>query len=339
MAKSTEKQHQAQEDGALTRTKSPSQSLEDTASQQTSESSADLPVNDLSNGVTASQEVKVSPHWETGGRVRKSRYKPKPKPAGEGMKKLLELMPDDVKAKLKPYDPVEVEQNRLTSERAYYQRLAEPEPERQYTPSQRHTIAFNIAYNKLSELVAISKHNYEDSERQLRLLHHITACRVDNEVYDKQHRVDTRLGVLLYGKVGCGKTSLMQSLEVTTVSLKMPVYSCNRLAETFSKSGREAIDKFIRASHDLCFDDLGDEKETKNYGDLLNFSGIITARYEVFNAKGLKTYFTTNLSLPEILDRYGERAFDRLMAMCNPIRLPDDFPKFRNKDKREEVQV
>lgn len=76
------------------------------------------------------------------------------------------------------------------------------------------------------------------------------------------------------------------------------------------------------------FDDLGTEQKANNYGKATEiFKRIIEDRYDKWKYTGLRTHFTTNLDNKEMIERYGERAYDRLKEMCSLILYPFDGSK------------
>jgi len=139
-------------------------------------------------------------------------------------------------------------------------------------------------------------------------------------------------GILLAGCVGSGKTSLMQILRPLA---SFGMVSCRHVARDFSTDGGKILDKYGRylptqpitgstpgTIKDYCFDDLGEEKNSKFYGVESNvMAEIIQDRYEYYLSQGAKTHFTTNLKPEEIENEYGDRVWSRLKEMCHIIYL------------------
>lgn len=144
-------------------------------------------------------------------------------------------------------------------------------------------------------------------------------------------------GILLMGKVGCGKTLLFQCLvnllrmftghnrnnnRVEKLDANfIPAYS---LVEMFSIKGYdmfvgELYFNNIRVSlmsERLFIDDIGSENIVSNFGNTTNVVGeLILRRYD----KGKKTFATTNLDPKTLKSFYGERVYSRLNEMCNFI--------------------
>ena len=67
-------------------------------------------------------------------------------------------------------------------------------------------------------------------------------------------------------------------------------------------------------------DDLGVESSLKYYGNECNVPGeILLTPYELFVAKGLLTYATTNCDSSEIKSFYGNRVRSRMREMFNLV--------------------
>jgi hypothetical protein len=135
-------------------------------------------------------------------------------------------------------------------------------------------------------------------------------------------------GLLVIGNVGTGKTELFRILNSYNRYLKSP-YEFKmdvawRYADKFRKDGQDAFSGI--GSHNMYFDELCLTDENGNptkehaqlYGNkILSGEEIIRIRSEVFKRKGFVTHFTTNVPLQDLHRIYGERAFSRLIEMCN----------------------
>lgn len=147
-------------------------------------------------------------------------------------------------------------------------------------------------------------------------------------------------GLLLFGPVGCGKTTLLNILKRNT---KAPfnVISCRKLADDFAQFGHVAIANYSKLKeankrdnlgHDavgFCFDDMGTETNKKNFGNEANvMSEVLLNLYDVKSNIG-RVHLTTNISDADIIANYGERVFSRLKEMVNIIEFPFDAPDRR----------
>jgi len=147
-------------------------------------------------------------------------------------------------------------------------------------------------------------------------------------------------GLLLFGPVGCGKTTVLKVLQKNSFN-PFRFVSCRKVADEFAIMGHNAISEYsqnIQVSRrewyghnsiSLCFDDLGTESEKKNFGNQVNvMAEIILNRYDNIEQKN-KTMITTNLSADDMRDYYGARAVSRMREMFNIIEFPFDGPDRR----------
>jgi len=149
-------------------------------------------------------------------------------------------------------------------------------------------------------------------------------------------------GLLLFGNVGCGKTSIMKMFGVNPLQSYITI-SCRQVAAEYAdtkdkNSGGEPairhywyenylpvfwLNPFRHQSAGICFDDLGTEETSRHYGNEKNvMAEIIMNRYDRHYAFQHKTHLTTNLNADQIEEYYGSRCRSRLREMFNAIELP-----------------
>ena len=134
---------------------------------------------------------------------------------------------------------------------------------------------------------------------------------------------DTRKGIRLYGKYGCGKTHLAASIihelaeqGIAGVFVVVPEL-LNKIRRSFSNPS-EDTDKIIRTAKEaklLIMDDLGAEKPSDWVSEQLYM--IINSRYEDM----LPTIITTNCNTKELIERLGERTVSRIIEMTEPVTI------------------
>lgn len=134
-----------------------------------------------------------------------------------------------------------------------------------------------------------------------------------------------RKGWILCGGTGTGKTRRAKlaaqyaGVEMVTARqlyddlCELPFWQASRIG-SLSMIGR------IRSS-DLIIDDLGVEPQTATiYGNTkCPLADCLEERYAAW--PHIRTYITTNLTMRDILERYGERVSSRLAEMCAVIVL------------------
>lgn len=141
-------------------------------------------------------------------------------------------------------------------------------------------------------------------------------------------------GIVLFGGVGVGKTTLMKRLMQNQIQ-SYKVVMCRQIEDEFSQEGDKTLTAYshpqqISANGNafghkflgICFDDLGTEPLSKYYGKDTNvMAEVILNRYDrelPFNM----THITTNMTVDEIGKRYGTRVTDRMREMFNLIEFP-----------------
>lgn len=148
-------------------------------------------------------------------------------------------------------------------------------------------------------------------------------------------QLDTKKGLLFTGGVGLGKTSLFRifqrfakKLDLDTRFTIKPMMSA---VYDVSESANVAAMKSLFTGN-ICFDDLGQEAATvKLFGNEIRvFEEIMTHRYNNFVTFGDKTHLSTNLTFPQIREKYGDRVASRVAEMMNVI-------AFEGEDRRMSI--
>ena len=132
-------------------------------------------------------------------------------------------------------------------------------------------------------------------------------------------------GLLISGTVGVGKTLLFEIIQKAgrelykkcgykrTLFRNISCASFVSMYMTTSKYNHLDFDLKSFQKNKLYIDDLGVETLAFNQYELLE-----QVLFERYRNRAL-TFITTNLTMTEILKRYGERIGDRLPQMCNII--------------------
>lgn len=184
--------------------------------------------------------------------------------------------------------------------------------------------------------------NYIIDNNSEKIINKISEFATRDEVFIKDLLLSFDKGILLMGKVGCGKTvifgGLVNFLRIFRFYTKnsfryekltadfLPAYY---FTEGFSKKGYDIFEDGIVIkdkrksimSDRLFIDDIGSENVVSNFGNTTNVIGeLILRRYDC----KLKTFATTNLDRKTLKSFYGDRVYSRMNEMFNFIVVDGD---------------
>lgn len=123
-------------------------------------------------------------------------------------------------------------------------------------------------------------------------------------------------GLLLMGSYGTGKTIL-----ATRIVLPLVKWYMENKKDWYSGFGMyvysayEMKEAFERNFH-VCIDDVGMENFEKSYGSTTDY---FTRLIDNAERRALLLICTTNLSVNELKEKYGERTFDRMKKLMRPV--------------------
>lgn len=118
-------------------------------------------------------------------------------------------------------------------------------------------------------------------------------------------------GLLCCGDGGRGKTFVCERILLPIIMHKHPYAKVSKVrAYTIARDYNEAMGTI------LFIDDIGVERDTHNYGERINVFNQIVDDAERNN---FLLIVTTNLTLEDIREKYGERTLDRLRALTRLV--------------------
>jgi DNA replication protein DnaC len=169
-------------------------------------------------------------------------------------------------------------------------------------------------------------------QSDLNVIHKLLVYAIKDEKSAAALNIDLSKGILLSGKNGCGKTSIMHLLKPFMPSkFDYKIKTCREVSFEFIKNGFEALQPYTQKTYKqtrlpgFCFDDFGAEQQIKHFGNDCNvMAEIIISRYEPFIETKTVTHLTTNLSATEIEKLYDSTLSSRMKQMFNLISFNSD---------------
>lgn len=157
-----------------------------------------------------------------------------------------------------------------------------------------------------------------------------------------EERLSPKKGLLIFGNVGCGKTSALKVFEKNPIQPYRTIM-CGEIIGEYESKGNEVIEKYSENkfndykseyfNHEIigyAFDDLGTEKIGNHFRSTTEvMAEIIMRRYDNPSTRGNFTHITTNILPEDILTRYGLRVYDRMKSMFNIIQIDESAISLR----------
>lgn len=135
---------------------------------------------------------------------------------------------------------------------------------------------------------------------------------------------EAKNNVILIGKSGTGKSHLSHGIAKEVSDTKKWVVPYVNMVDFMTRinyDNKESMISRIVNAELVVIDDLGSEMESKFTKDII---------YEIFD-KRTRTIVTTNMTGEQLIERYGNRTYSRIMKGVDK----DHFMKFENmKDRR-----
>lgn len=120
-------------------------------------------------------------------------------------------------------------------------------------------------------------------------------------------------GLLCYGNCGRGKSLICWKI----IPLLLNHY-CRKIVACYDAQQMNADIDAVKAKHIIYIDDVGTENISVKFGEKrLAFCEIV----DEAEKRGKLLILTTNLSLDEISQKYGERTMDRLVAITTRVKF------------------
>ncbi len=166
-------------------------------------------------------------------------------------------------------------------------------------------------------------------------------------IMDYTGELDPERGLLLWGDIGVGKSTLLQIVRLFCNRIRPMVngqrYSfritnvidiCARFSDESRDGGYNGIQTYISSARQ-AFDELGSETTpTGRWGNFENvMQYILQKRYDMRDANF--THATTNLSMAQLSELYSPRIYDRCKEMFNFVEIKGNT--FRKKYESRQI--
>lgn len=118
-------------------------------------------------------------------------------------------------------------------------------------------------------------------------------------------------GLLLYGSCGNGKTFITRYV-LPAILLKY----CNRVISSFDMVDANREPDKVLQKHIIALDDIGVESDSVKFGEKRS---IVPEVLDATEKYGKLLLLTSNLGAEDLIKRYGNRSFDRILAVTKRI--------------------
>lgn len=179
------------------------------------------------------------------------------------------------------------------------------------------------------------KRTFEIDEDNHQILEFLFAYFSNSESLEKKYNGRMNKGILLFGKIGVGKSFVFEILHMLHQKYNYAGFAVKNVStlslmdETIRYLSNPALaqnDKTLYQKYSkstIHFEDLGKERKINHFGNSIEIMDeYLLLRYNEFRRSGLRTYITTNLSLKEIEKRYSPQLYDRFFQMFNILEMP-----------------
>ena len=127
-------------------------------------------------------------------------------------------------------------------------------------------------------------------------------------------------GLFLFGSCGTGKTFITR-YAITAILLKY----CNKVVSSFDMTEVNSDPDTVLKKHIIALDDIGTEEVSVKFGERRSIIPEILDSAEKY---GKLLIITSNLGATDLIAKYGNRTFDRIIATTKRIEFKGN--SFRN---------
>lgn len=246
-------------------------------------------------------------------------------------KNMKELLPNAFDGEVMKSDAADLKAKQEASLKAYGEKLNAPVVFKEYTAEEIYQVI------EADPRIKIDSYN----KRVIKLL----CLYFTSDPRFIENGGDLKKGILLSGYTGVGKTYLMNFFR-RNMNHCYEVIPCAVVADEYAAKGRGIVGEkysklkditpsaanFGKSKSGICFDDLGQEPETRYYAEAERImTPVLEARYRMGEFRA--THLTTNLTADMIGQTYSERVRSRMAEMFNVIVFPEGAPDRRRAEQ------
>lgn len=142
-------------------------------------------------------------------------------------------------------------------------------------------------------------------------------------------------GLMLIGNFGRGKTLLLDLIYENRMHLSLTGRYCTAFEMSrYFNDDKKKFEDYTSGSSCLFLDEIGDEpKETLNYGNAENVAyrtmKLFFDKVEKQEKDKVKFFGTSNLGQSDLIERYDERIWSRIVGNCNIVVFGSEIKDFR----------
>ena len=130
-------------------------------------------------------------------------------------------------------------------------------------------------------------------------------------------------GALITGSVGCGKTFAMHTI---IKAFTIECFDAEQLSKLTMDQQEHQVHDYLRFNNDMFLDDIGSEDVVSSYGNKQNIVADFLINWHTHMTKMPESdrasmFITTNLSIDQLIAKYGLRVIDRVAEICDLIEM------------------
>jgi DNA replication protein DnaC len=128
---------------------------------------------------------------------------------------------------------------------------------------------------------------------------------------------------LITGSVGCGKTFAMHAI---IKAFTIECFDAEQLSKLTMDQQEHQVHDYLRFNNDMFLDDIGSEDVVSSYGNKQNIVADFLINWHTHMVKipvdrRASMFITTNLSIDQLIAKYGLRVLDRVAEICDLIEM------------------